>query len=137
MSDHLPALLRATGALHFGILIASALVPFRLNWRKELACLPKLHFQMYLVYGGYIVLCIVAFGLVSLTCADELAGGSRLARCVCGFVAVFWAVRVCLQPVFDSKPYLTTWWLKLGYHALTALFVLFTAVYGYAAVAGL
>lgn len=134
MSEHLPQLIRVAGGLHFGILIASALVPFRLNWRKELAGLPKLHVQMYLVYGGYIVLCIVAFGLVSLSLPDELASGSPLARCVCGFVAVFWGVRVCLQPVFDSKPHLTTWWLRAGYHTLTALFLLFTAVYGYAAV---
>lgn len=137
MNEHLPTLLRVAGAAHFGILIASALVPFRLNWRKELAGLPRLHFQMYLVYGGYVVLCIVAFGSISLANADELAAGSPLARWVCGFVAVFWGVRVCLQPVFDAKPHLTAWWLKAGYHTLTALFLLFTAVYGYAAVRGL
>jgi hypothetical protein len=137
MNDHLPLLLRLAGAAHFGILIASALVPFRLNWRKELASLPKLHFQMYLVYGGYVVLNIVAFGVLTLANADELARGSPLARGFCGFVAVFWGVRVCLQPVFDSKPYRTTWWLYAGYHMLTVLFLLFTAVYGYAAIGGL
>ena len=135
MRDHLPLLLRLAGAAHFGILIASALVPFRLNWRKELAGIPKLHFQMYLTYGGYIVGCIVAFGLASLLLTDDLAAGTPLARCVCGFVAVFWGVRVCLQPVFDAKPYLTAWWLKLGYHTLTFLFVAFTVVYGFAAFA--
>jgi hypothetical protein len=137
MNDHLPLLIRLAGAAHFGVLIASALVPFRLNWRKELAGLPRLHFQMYLVYGGYIVLCIVAFGLISLANADDLAGGRPLARWVCGFVAVFWGVRVGLQAVFDAGPYLTAWWLKLGYHTLTVFFLLFTAVYGYAAVRGL
>lgn len=137
MNEHLPLLLRLAGAAHFGILIASALVPFRLNWRQELATLPKLHFQMYLVYGGYVVLNIVAFGVLTLLNADELATGSPLARGFCGFVAVFWGVRVCLQPVFDSKPYRTTWWLNAGYHTLTALFLAFTAVYGYAAITGL
>lgn len=133
MRDHLPLVLRLAGAAQLSILIASALVPFRLNWKRELAGLPQLHLQMYCTYGGYVVLCIVAFGVGSLLLADELASGTRLARCACGFVAVFWGVRVCLQPVFDARPYLTTWWLKTGYHTLTVLFAGITLAYGYAA----
>jgi hypothetical protein len=133
MRDHLPLLLRLAGAAQLSILIASALVPFRLDWKKELASLPKLHLQMYWTYGGYIVLCIVAFGAGSLFLADELAAGTLLARCVCGFVAVFWGVRVLLQPVFDAKPYLTAWWLKTGYHTLTVLFAALALTYGFAA----
>lgn len=135
MRDHLPLILRLAGAAQLCILIASALAPLRLNWKKELACLPKLHLQMYWTYGGYIVGCIVAFGLGSLFLADDLAAGTLLARCVCGFVAVFWGVRVGLQPVFDAKPYLTEWWLKTGYHTLTVLFAALTLVYGFAALA--
>jgi len=130
MSVDLTTLVRVAGAAHFGILIASALVPFRLDWKAAFAPLPALHRQMYWVYGGYVVLSIVAFGLVSLTCAEELTGGTRLARAVCGYIAVFWGVRLGLQAVFDAKPYLTTWWLKAGYHALTVLFLGFTLVYG-------
>lgn len=122
--------IRCAGAAHCGILVASALVPFRLDWKKDLASLPKLHRQMYWTYGGYIVGCIVAFAAISIACADELAAGSRLARCFAGFVAVFWGVRVGLQGVYDSKPYLTAGWLKLGYHALTVTFAALAAVYG-------
>ena len=42
-------------------------------------------------------------------------------------------LRLGLQAVFDVKPHLTAWWLKLGYHTLTVLFLFFTAVYSYAA----
>ena len=133
MREHLPLLLRLAGAAQLSVLIASALVPFRLNWKKELAGLPKLHLQMYWTYGGYVVLCIVAFAVGSLLLAEELSSGTPLARCACGFVAVFWGVRVCLQPVFDAKPYLTEWWLKAGYHTLTVLFAALTLVYGFAA----
>ncbi len=126
-------LIRLAGAGQLCILIASALVPFRLNWARDLASLPTLHRQMYWTYGGYVVLGIVALGAVSLACADELAGGSRLARAVCLYGAAFWGVRLCLQPVFDVKQHLTAWWLTAGYHTLTVLFVSFTAVYGYAA----
>jgi alginate O-acetyltransferase complex protein AlgI len=135
MRDHLPLILRLAGAAQLSILIASALVPFRLNWKRDLASLPKLHSQMYWTYGGYIVMCIVAFGVGSLLLADDLAAGTVLARCVCGFVAVFWGVRVCLQPVFEVKPYLTAWWLITGYHTLTVLFAALTLAYGYAAFA--
>jgi hypothetical protein len=89
---------------------------------------------MYWTYGGYVVLGIVALGAISLACADELAAGSRLARAVCVYGAVFWGVRLGLQAVFDVKPYLTVWWLRVGYHTLTVLFLFFATVYGYAAV---
>lgn len=136
MDLDLTTLIRLAGAAHFGILIASALVPFRLDWKAELGSLPKLHKQMYWVYGGYVVLAIVAFGLVSLTHAAELAAGGGLARAVCGYVAVFWGIRLGLQAVFDVRPYLTAWWLTAGYHTLTVLFGGFTALYGYAALRG-
>lgn len=125
-------LLRLAGAGQLCILVASSLVPFRLNWKRDLASLPALHRQMYWTYGGYVVLGIVALGAISLTCADELAGGSRLGRAVCAYGALFWGIRVLLQAVFDVKPHLTAWWLVAGYHTLTVLFLFFTAVYGYA-----
>jgi hypothetical protein len=125
--------IRLAGAGQLCVLVASALVPFRLNWKRDLAVLPKLHRQMYWTYGGYVVFGIIALGTISLTCADELATGSRLARAVCGYGAVFWGVRLGLQAILDVKPYLTLWWLAAGYHTLTVMFVCFTAVYGYAA----
>ena len=77
---------------------------------------------------------IVAPGVISLACAGELAGGSRLARAVCGYGAAIWGVRLALRAVFDARPHLTAWWLNVGYHTLTVLFLLFAAVYECAAV---
>jgi hypothetical protein len=133
MSDVLPTLIFLAGIGQASVLIASSLVPIRLKWKEELKVLPRLHWQMYWVYGGYVVLAIVAFSLLSLFHAAELAAGGGLARGVCGYVAVFWGVRLGLQAVFDVKQHLTTWWLKLGYHTLTVLFATFTAIYAYAA----
>jgi hypothetical protein len=121
------------GAAHLGILIASALVPIRLSWHTELAVLSRLHRQMYWVYGGYVVLSIVAFAFISMLNARELASGSGLARAFCSYVAVFWGVRLCLQFVFDVKEHLTLWWLKVGEHLLTVMFLSFTVVYAWAA----
>lgn len=125
--------IRLAGAGQLAILIASSLVPFKLNWKRDLASLPVLHRQMYWTYGGYVVLGIIALGAISLMCAEELSAGSRLARFVCAYGAVFWGVRLALQAVFDVKPHLTAWWLRLGYHTLTVLFTAFTIIYLWAA----
>jgi hypothetical protein len=133
MELSLPDVIRLAGVAQLSILVASALVPFRLNFKRDLAVLPPLHRQLYWTYGGYVVMGIVTLGVISLACADELAAGSRLARAVCIYGALFWGVRVCLQAVFDVKPHLGAWWLHAGYHLLTALFLFNTGVYAYAA----
>jgi hypothetical protein len=133
MRELLSQLIFLGGIAQLCVLIASAIVPFRLNWRAEFQCLPRLHRQMYWVYGGYIVFSIVAFGLISLFNAEVLASGSRLARSFCMYVALFWGIRLTLQAVLDVTAHLTAWWLKIGYHGLTSLFLLFTVIYGWAA----
>jgi hypothetical protein len=134
MRDQLSSLIFIGGIGQLCVLIASAIVPFRLNWKTEFQSLRRLHRQMYWVYGGFIVLSITAFGLISLFNAKELASGTGLARSFCIYVALFWAVRLMLQGVLDVREHLTSWWLKLGYHSLTVLFFYFAVVYGYAAI---
>jgi len=133
MHTMLASLIFVAGVGQLAVLIASALVPFRLNWRGELQCLSRLHRQMYRVYGGYIVLSIVAFGSLSILNSRELASGSALARGFCAYVAVFWGIRLGLQAVFDVKDHLTTWWRKAGYFVLTLMFTGLTVVYTWAA----
>jgi hypothetical protein len=120
--------------IQLGILTASALVPGKLHWRAELSKLPPLSRQLIWVHGGYIVLMIAAMGLLSLCEAAQLADGSLLARSVCGFVTVFWLIRLAIQLLFfDSTPYLVNPILKLGYHGLTMAFTCLAAIYGYIA----
>jgi len=134
LREILPKLIMLAGAGQLCVLVASALVPLRLNWSKDLQVLSRLHRQMYWVYGGYVVLSIIAFGVISLVNAQALADGSRLSRSVCAYIAVFWGIRLSLQAVLDVKEHLTAWWLSAGYHVLTILFVGFTVVYGAAAI---
>ncbi len=133
MRELLSNLIFVGGIAQMSVLVASALVPLRLNWRSEFQKLSPLHRQMYWVYGGYVVLSIIAFSLICLFHAGELAAGSGLARAFCLYVAVFWGIRLSLQAVLEVKPHLTTWWLKAGYHGLTVLFVCFTLLFGWAA----
>ena len=133
MDTMLARLIFIAGIGQFGVLIASAMVPFRLKWRDELRVLPRLHRQMYWVYGGYVVLSIVAFALLSVFNSRELASGSALARGLNAYVALFWGIRLALQAVFDVRAHLTAWWLKAGYFALTVMFAGFAVVYAWAA----
>jgi hypothetical protein len=129
-----PQLLFAAGLIQTGVLVASALVPLRLDWKSQLAGLSKLIRQLFWVYGGYTVLAIFGLAVIVIVNATELASGSLLARCLCGYLAAFWGLRLSLQSVLNARPYLTAWWLWAGEAALTLIFVFLTAVYFVAAV---
>ncbi len=136
---HLPALqslILIGGALHFAILLASALVPRVLDWKSELSKLAPLLRHLIWVHGIYIVLVIVAFGSISILTARDLGSGTILARSICAFIAIFWLIRLILQfALFDARPYLKTIPLKLGYHGLTIVFSVLVLIYGLAAIA--
>ena len=119
--------------MQLGILIASALVPGQLDWKKSLADLPKLVRQLFWIYGAYTVMAILTLGLFSVLAAEELAAGGKLAHMICAVNAIFWGVRLGLQAVMDAKPFLTRWWLTAGYHLLTLLVLTFTVFYGWLA----
>jgi hypothetical protein len=133
----LEILLACAGIGHFGILTASALVPKVLDWRRELAPLAPLSRHLIWTHGVFIVLTIIAFGMLTLANVHALAGGTALARWVCGFIGTFWLVRLFIQFfVFDARPFLTGALLRVGYHGLTVVFTFFVVVYGWAAMRG-
>lgn len=123
------------GLAHFGILIASANVPFALNWRESFKSLPLLLRQLFWVYGFFIVFMIIAFGIISIAHAETLATAeSPLARTVSGLIAAFWFARLMVQFfVFDARPYLVNRFYRLGYHGLTLVFIYLVAVFTCAA----
>jgi hypothetical protein len=46
-------------------------------------------------------------------------------------IAIFWLARLAVQFfVFDARPFLTTTFLRVGYHGLTLLFVALVFIYG-------
>jgi len=134
---NLELLIFVGGILHFGILIASALVLKVLDWKESLGKLDGLSRQLVWVHGLFIVIVIIGFGMLSVTCASELATGTFLARAVCAFIAFFWAARLVVQFfIFDAKPYLKNVFLKLGYNGLTVVFSYLAIVFSLAACLG-
>jgi len=123
------------GLLHFSLLLAGAAAARVLDWPRSLAGLSALNRQLILVHGAFIVLVIVAFGTASVLLPRELTDGTLLARSACGFVALFWGVRLGVQWFyFEAKAHLTSGWRKLGYAALTAVFTYLTVVYALVAI---
>ena len=72
MNETLTTLIRTAGFLQWSVLIASALVPLRLNWKSDLGGLPRLHQQLFWTYGDYTVLSIVSLGLLQQRLEAEL-----------------------------------------------------------------
>lgn len=127
-------LLRLAGLGHFAILTASALVPKVLDWKTVLKPLPPFLRTLFWVYGVFIVLTIIGLGTLTLVNARAMAAGDPVARTLAAFIAVFWGARLIVQLfVFDTRPYLTNLWLKLGYHLLTVAFIFLTLVFTAAA----
>ncbi|HUL51479.1 MAG TPA: hypothetical protein VLU94_02725 [Candidatus Nitrosotalea sp.] len=129
--------LQIAGLLHFGLIVAGALMPRAVNLRANLAVLPPFIRRLFWVYYTFIGLSLVGFGGLSFFLADTLASGTTLARAVCGFLVVFWTLRLIVAVfIFDVKPYLTSAFWKAGYHATNVVFALLPVIYGWAALAG-
>jgi len=130
-------LLKLTAPTYLGLLAAGLLMPGVVGLREHIRSLPKFIRQLFWVYYSFIGLCLVSFGSATFFLADELASGTTLARAVCGFLAVFWAVRFIAGTfVFDLRPYLTSTSRRVGLIAANLLFTCLPIVYGWVALTG-
>jgi hypothetical protein len=127
-------LLKFAGLAHIGLICAGVLMPLVVGLKHHLKDLPTFIRRLFWVYYAFIGMSIVAFGLGTFLLAEDLASGSRLARCLCGFLALFWVLRwVTGTFVFDLSPYLTNRWRRVGLFAADVVFAVLPCVYGYAA----
>jgi hypothetical protein len=138
MNTHtLTLLLELAGVMHLGLLCAGALMPKAVNLRSHIAVLPPFIRRLFWVYYAFIGLCLISFGLVTVTFAGTLAAGGSLARAVCAFLAVFWTVRLFVTTfIFDLRPYLTNRFRRLGYQATNIVFIFLPIIYVWAALNG-
>ena len=133
-TNTLTLLLQIAGVLHLGLLCAGAVMPRAVNLRAHLAALPPFIRRLVWVYYSFIALCLVSFGIITVTLAGTLAAGGNLARAICAFLAVFWTIRlVAATFVFDVRPYLTSNLWRLGYHATNIVFIYLPVIYTLAA----
>lgn len=115
---------------HFLILTASFQVPYRLGWKKDLQSLMPFNRKLLWVQGGFTVLTITAFGVLTLVLHGELLRGDRAALGLACFVGVYWTSRVLVDAFyFSHKDWPKGRTFVVGHTLLTSLFSALAATY--------
>jgi len=118
------------GAGHFVILFASFQVPGRLDWRGDLAQLRPFNRKLLWVQGGFTVLTIVAFGVLTLVFHGEMLRGERAALGIAAFIGIYWTARILVDAFYFSH---SDWpqgrIFVVGHFLLTSLFVALAFTY--------
>ncbi len=133
-TPNLTLLLQIAGVLHLGLICAGALMPRAVNLRANIAPLPPFIRRLFWVYYSFIGLCLVSFGLITVVFAQTLAAGGGLARAICIFLALFWAIRLIAAAfVLNVSPYLKNSFWRAGYQATNIAFIYLPVVYAWVA----
>lgn len=97
MNLTLQSSIQFAGALQLITAAANFFLPSKLYYRENLAKVSPIIRQIFTVHTIFIVLVLVGFGLICLLFPDDLCGTSALGKFLCGFLAIFWVLRVVLQ----------------------------------------
>jgi hypothetical protein len=116
------------GAGHFCVLIASFQVPYRLQWKVDLAKLTPFNRKLMWVYGGFTVYTILAFGVMSLALHREILRGDRAALALAFFIGLYWLLRIVVDfAYFSHRDWPRGAASRIGHVLLTSLFVFLSA----------
>ena len=127
-------ILKLAALPHLGLIAAGLLMPRATGLWADAKKLSPFARVLFRTYYAFIGLCLVGFGAGSWFLARELANGTPLARAACGFLAVFWLIRlVAALWVLDVRPYLTNAWWRTGYCATNLVFSALPFVYAWVA----
>ena len=111
------------GIGHFCVLIASFQVPSRLGWKEDLQKLTSFNRKLMWVHGGFAVLTIIAFGMLTLALHAEMLRGDRAAIGLALFIGVYWTLRIVVDfSYYEHKDWPRGGNLMIGHILLTSLF---------------
>jgi hypothetical protein len=116
------------GAGHFVILLASFQVPYRLDWKEDLQSLKSFNRKLLWVQGGFTVLTIIAFGILTLALHEELLRGDRAALGLAAFIGIYWTTRIVVDAFYFSHADWPKGRAFVFGHALLTLLFAFLAV---------
>jgi hypothetical protein len=118
------------GVAHFIVLTASFQVPYRLHWKKDLQQLMPFNRKLLWVQGGFTVLTIIAFGVLTLVLHDELLRGDRAALALAAFVGIYWTARILVDGLyFAHSDWPSGTQFVVGHVLLTFLFMILAVSY--------
>jgi hypothetical protein len=103
MNLHLPIFVQLAGGLQLMTAVANFFLPRILHYRENMAKVSPIIREIFTIHALYIVLVLTGFGLVCLLFPQDLCGASPLGKFLCGFLAIFWGLRVPLQFFYYDK----------------------------------
>lgn len=95
--------LHAAGALMVLVSSANLFAPKKFNYAPHLKALPPVMRQVFVVQNCFMMAILSGFAGLCFFFADELASGLGMGRAICGFLALFWAVRTLLQFTYYDR----------------------------------
>ncbi|MFY9531754.1 MAG: hypothetical protein WBC04_19885 [Candidatus Acidiferrales bacterium] len=116
------------GIGHFCVLIASVQVPSRLHWKDDLQKLTPFNRKLMWTHGGFALLTIVTFGILTLMLHGEMLRGDRAALGVALFIGVYWTLRIAVDFFYyDHADWPRGKGFVIGHILLTLLFIYLAA----------
>lgn len=111
-------LLWIAGLLHLLVASVNYFAIKKFDYPGNLAKVSPIVRQVFIVQNVYIVLVQIGTAAMCFFFADELAGKSVVGRCIAGFFAFFWGLRVAIQLFFYDPA------LKREHAKLNAMFLI-------------
>jgi hypothetical protein len=123
-------LLKLAALLHLGLIAAGLTMPRVVRLKEHLAPLPIFIRRLFWVYYTFIGFVLLSFGALTWGLAAPMAAGELPARGLTLMMATFWIIRLAVGAfVLDEKPYLTSWFYRLGFYALNFVFIYLAVIY--------
>ena len=127
------AALWIAGLVQLAIALANFVLPGKLKYRENLACVAPIIRQIFVVHSGYIVGIVLLFAALTFGFASELASGRGLGRFLAASLSLFWFCRVPLQLLYYDPDLRRA--NRAGDVAMTAGLVFVASTYAWAALA--
>lgn len=123
MIPALEILLRIAGAGLIALAFLHVPIARRLRWREEAALMSELNAAVFHAHTFFVCLVLFGMGLPALVEPSVFTTPSRAALWGCGFLAIFWTLRLVAQ----WSHYRPSWWRGKPFE--TAMHWLFTGVW--------
>ena len=91
------------GALQLLVASANVVAARMFRYRESIRTLPGHVAEVFVVQNIFIMFTVIGMAGLCFGFAGELAGGSRLGRCLSGFLSVFWFIRLVFQLFFYDR----------------------------------
>jgi hypothetical protein len=126
------------GLAQLGMIAVGLQVPRVFGWKEDLARLRPANRRLFIVYGAFIVLANLGFGVLSLVFAREIAAGRGFAGGFALFAGLYGSARLVVQvAAFDTPDWPEEGRRPLAKHGLGLAVLLIAGAYLAAFVRGL